>query len=306
MHKFAEQLLNRLNELEELEALKDQAFQDDAPADDAEGESSKGDQDQEPSRTRKFFLDPIRRWNSFHNSRERKQKKCPNNLPYLQALTQLRNQQEKGINPKAYSSKSFKDKLVQSQPCSPKFSKPMVMPIRVAARTATLSLTKLDRLSGISLSARLQAVTNKKSRRTSSDSCYETESRLAHHDKALSTSNPEDVAKGAKEGERTIETQKSVSDESELAGSARSSGLGIGIGGGASEVGLGLGLGPGSPSGKEAHEKAHDKGKRMRTNSMPVTEWAVKPCKTAPRIMELRVEDAISTPSRRYALGFFL
>nr|XP_018902577.1 PREDICTED: rap guanine nucleotide exchange factor 2 isoform X3 [Bemisia tabaci] len=300
MHKFAEQLLNRLNELEELEALKDQAFQDDAPADDAEGESSKGDQDQEPSRTRKFFLDPIRRWNSFHNSRERKQKKCPNNLPYLQALTQLRNQQEKGINPKAYSSKSFKDKLVQSQPCSPKFSKPMVMPIRVAARTATLSLTKLDRLSGISLSARLQAVTNKKSRRTSSDSCYETESRLAHHDKALSTSNPEDVAKGAKDGERTIETQKSVSDESELAGSARSSGLGIG--GGASEVGLGLGLGlsAGSSSGKEAHEKGHDKGKRMRTNSMPVTEWAVKPCKTAPRIMELRVEDAISTPSRSF------
>ncbi|XP_054267681.1 rap guanine nucleotide exchange factor 2 isoform X3 [Macrosteles quadrilineatus] len=89
MHKHCERLEKRLKQQEQ-ERLQAEMVE----AKKREGTSTPpcGSPEMRGRRTRQHLLDPIRRWNSFHNSRDRKQQRTT--LPYLQTLELYRKQTE--------------------------------------------------------------------------------------------------------------------------------------------------------------------------------------------------------------------
>lgn len=170
-----------------------------------------------PSRKgRQLLLDPIRRWNSFHNSRDRKCQRQA--LPYLQTLEQFRRQhvavkqQQGGRSSDVFASicaevardPSYMPMVPQGSESLEKASR--VLGTNIASELIALSLANLKEAASRSPTRKQFSSPNlidptknsPRSRRTSSDSYpmdfsgerYSTAKQIA---KTFSTSNPEDL-----------------------------------------------------------------------------------------------------------------
>lgn len=194
MYKHSDQLARRARRLE-AEAELAVASKVDGLNATASGSPSK--------KNRQLLLDPIRRWNSFHNSRDRK---CQGQaLPYLQTLEQFRRQHVSqgtrssdvfaSICAEVARDPSYMPMVPQGYESLEKVSR--VLGTNVANELIALSLANLKESFGRSPTRRhMIDITEHtpRTRRTSSDSCqpdrYPAAKQIA---KTFSTSNPEDL-----------------------------------------------------------------------------------------------------------------
>lgn len=201
MHKHCEQLLRRSKKLEE-----EQRQADMVEANKKASESgSTGSPELKSRRSRQLLLDPIRRWNSFHNSRDRKGQRTV--LPYLQTLEQFRKQQENIDKSVTFANVFAESPSSNYQPMLPQGSESLEKASRVLG---TNIANELIALSLANLAKDCRSPTRKqysspnlidptknspRNRRTSSDSypidlTYTTPNKMT---KTFSTSNPEDL-----------------------------------------------------------------------------------------------------------------
>lgn len=165
MFKFAPQLAARKKKILEEETEKKKS-EDNATCSATVRDGTTGDESPRPRKSRQNLLDPIRRWNSFHNSRDKRIKPiCVTSLPYMQ----LRDP----VPPPGLTEKSAQ-----------------ILGTSIASELIALSLTpRSPNRKQISSPNLLEPISNRRTRRTSSDSCpREVDIQIS---KELSTSDPD-------------------------------------------------------------------------------------------------------------------
>lgn len=210
MRKHCQQLDKRLRQIEEelrqremVEAKKKEAMMN-TPC---------GSPEMRARKSRQHLLDPIRRWNSFHNSRDRKPQRQI--LPYMQTLEQFRKQ---NVAQEARSSDVFASICAEMvtdlnssyQPMVPQGSESLekasrVLGTNIANELIALSLANLKEAAKSPTRKQFSSPNlidptrhSPRNRRTSSDSCSvdfagEKFSIPKQITKTYSTSNPEDL-----------------------------------------------------------------------------------------------------------------
>lgn len=206
MRKHCEQLHLRLIQWEQEQRRKEMV----------EGKGSRtttpcGSPDLPKRKGRQHLLDPIRRWNSFHNSRDRRPQRQA--LPYLQTLEQFRKNQEAKSSevfasmcadiPSRDYGHSYMPMLPQGSESLEKASR--VLGTNIAHELIALSLANLKEAAKSPTRKQFSSPNlidpmknSPRCRRTSSDSCqvdysggrFTTPNQIT---KTLSTSNPEDL-----------------------------------------------------------------------------------------------------------------
>lgn len=207
MHKHCERLHGRLKQQEQ-ERLQAEMVE----AKKREGTSTPpcGSPEMRGRRTRQHLLDPIRRWNSFHNSRDRKNQRTA--LPYLQTLEQFRKQQETRSSDVFASicAEIAKDPDSSYMPITPQGSESLekasrVLGTNIANELIALSLANLKEAAKSPTRKQFSSPNlidpmknSPRNRRTSSDSypiCFSGEKYSTPKliTKTFSTSNPDDL-----------------------------------------------------------------------------------------------------------------
>lgn len=205
MRKHCEQLHQRLIQWEQEERRKEMV----------EGKGSRtttpcGSPDLPKRKARQHLLDPIRRWNSFHNSRERRPQRQA--LPYLQTLEQFRKNQETRSSEVFANvcSEMSRDYGNSYMPMLPQGSESLekasrILGTNVAHELIALSLANLKEAAKSPTRKQFSSPNlidpmrnSPRCRRTSSDSCqvdYSAARSTSQKQitKTLSTSNPEDL-----------------------------------------------------------------------------------------------------------------
>lgn len=224
MHKHSVQLLNRLKQEEEQRQAEMVEASKKAAESGGESSSASPEGTSPARKSRQHLLDPIRRWNSFHNARDKKQQKTNTSLPYLQTLEQFRRQQQQQLQLQQHggggtscerSSEIFASICAQINantndnymPVVPQGSESLekasrVLGTNIANELIALSLANIregrsptrKQFSSPNLIDSNRLNTTVRSRRISSDS-YPSEVMITQNKitKALSTSNPEDL-----------------------------------------------------------------------------------------------------------------
>lgn len=210
MRKHCKQLDKRLNQIEEELRQKEMV---EAKKKEAMATTPCGSPEMRARKSRQHLLDPIRRWNSFHNSRDRKPQRQA--LPYMQTLEQFRKQ---NVVQEARSSDVFasicaemvRDPNSAYQPMVPQGSESLekasrVLGTNIASELIALSLANLKEAAKSPTRKQFSSPNlidpmrhSPRNRRTSSDSCPvdlsgERFSIQKQITKTLSTSNPEDL-----------------------------------------------------------------------------------------------------------------
>ncbi|KAL1459971.1 hypothetical protein WDU94_011913 [Cyamophila willieti] len=240
MQKHSDKLKNRINELSEQQVLQEQQEKELLrKRNAAAGSNQEGCESPMKSRkSRQCLFDPIRRWNSFHNSRDKKSYKVPTNtnLPYLQNLVQFKQQHSAKI--KSATNEKFPFDYTTATSSSATSSPTLVSKgIKTVLKTSS-QITNI--VTDNSISSSLSDINcfrsptkkqfsspnlfldpnkayQKKSRRTSSD-CYQNVNELERYtlSKNLSSSNPDDLVNLCPGTSKTEQNRASAQNKNEI------------------------------------------------------------------------------------------